>query len=599
MTLVVVGAVFLMAALAALGRPALTLSVLLGSLPLLPATMVLPGSPTAALTSARVVELGALIGALRASRSLPRRFPHVLVPFLVYAGVACILGLAFASTQIDPVQAAYAWLEIGEQVLVAVVVLILMRRLSSSTVLLVLALMAGVASVFAVGEWLTESSWSRFLLVHVHQTSDVPSFPLQLRNGHVRVRVGLEYALAFGWFMTALVPATVAAAMLRERLGVALRAVLLLGIPAAVVAVYLTRGRSPLLVALVLLVAALAYLAPRRPAVLAVVGATVIGAAFQYGDLVLHKISPSVDQTSVETRVQRLPHVLELAAAHPFRGTGLTGVQLFGPGFVDSSYLQVYVETGAIAGVLLIVAMLAPIVATSWGGLVGAQGDDRLLAVACAGGMAGLAVGTAFFDAFTTLSTGRLFWILAVAGVIAAERAAGPLKPPSWRQVLRPARLALLLVLVGIGVLARASWPGHATVTAVYETLPVQKALADVPRQGAPVVLATTLCQAAREGIDPHFGWRLTTCEELAAPGWVRVAVTGTDRAQAEEGLDTLTTRLADYPGLGDLRLLPGSYGAVYGIPTVARVAPWGLAVGAVAMILLTPGRRRATSTSQ
>jgi hypothetical protein len=375
--------------------------------------------------------------------------------------------------------------------------------------------------------------------------------------------------------------------------------VLLLGMPAAVVAVYLTRGRSPLLVALVLLVAALAYLAPRRPAVLALVGATVVGAAFEYGGLVLDRISPSVDQTSVETRVQRLPHVLELAAAHPFRGTGLTGVQLFGPGFVDSSYLQVYVETGAIAGVLLIVAMLAPLLATSWGVLTGARGDDRLLAVACAGGMAGLAVGTAFFDAFTTLSTGRLFWILAVAGVVAAERAAGPLRPPSWRQVLRPARLALLLVLVGAGALAQAVWPAHATVTAVYETLPVQQALRDVPRQGAPVVLATTLCQAAREGIDPHYGWHVTRCEELGTPGWVRVAVTGADRAEAEAGVDTLTARLADYPGLGSLEVLPGSYGAVYGIPTVARVAPWGLGVAGLATILLTPGRRRTTPTTR
>ncbi|MDP9181963.1 MAG: hypothetical protein M3P04_04200, partial [Actinomycetota bacterium] len=318
----------------------------------------------------------------------------------------------------------------------------------------------------------------------------------------------------------------------------------------------------------------------------------VAGSVVWLGPDVLARLSPDVDQGSVDVRIHRLPHVLEIAAAHPFRGTGFTGIQVFGTGLVDSSYLQVYVEAGVVAALLLVIALLAPVVVTLRGVLVGRAGDDWLLAVGAVGGMAALGVGAAFFDAFTTLSSARLFWLLAGAGLVAAERCAGPVRRPAWRDLLHPGRLALVVLAVAAGFGVRAVWPTHATVISLYSTTDVRTAFTVQP-PGLSRTLDTTLCQAAREGVDPVFDWHVSTCEELKVPGWVQVALTADDVPQAKAALGELTGRLKAYPGLAGLSEHPTAAGAVSGVPTIARTAPVSLGLLAGGVLLLVPARRR------
>src|SRR5689334_4331862 len=104
MTPLVLAALAALVLLAAHGRPLVTLSVLAFTVLLVPATMPIPGSPTAVLTGSRLVELACVVGVLRAPRTAPReRLPLTLLPLLVYAGVAAVTGVAYASTHIDPV----------------------------------------------------------------------------------------------------------------------------------------------------------------------------------------------------------------------------------------------------------------------------------------------------------------------------------------------------------------------------------------------------------------------------------------------------------------------------------------------------------------
>jgi hypothetical protein len=594
MTVVVLAALAGLVLLAAHGRPLITLSVLTATVLLVPATMVLPGSPVAALTGSRLVELACVVGALRAPRRQGGvRVPLTLLPLVVYAGVALVTGVAFASTQVDPVSATYAWFGTGEMVLVVLLALSLARRLPASQLLVVLAVAGVVTALVGLGEWLTRESWARYVLRAAQPgVGGVPAQPLEHRSGDVRVRGATEFALAYGWLMAALVPVVVAATLVKARIGVVMRVLVVAGVPAVLAAVFLSRGRSPLLAALVLLAAVLALLVPRRPAFLLLLGVLVLGSAVWLGPDVVHRLSPSVDQGSVDIRVHRLPHVLDLAAANPFRGTGLTGIQVFGTGFVDSSYLQVYVESGVLAVVLFVIALVAPLVSVLRGVLLGRGGDDWLLAMATFGGMSALVVGAAFFDAFTTLSSTRLFWLLVGVALVAAERCIDPVERPGWRQVLQPARLALVLAAIGVGLVARALWPGHATATALIQTVDTKTAMLSQPA-GLSRTLDTTVCQAAREGIDPAYAWHVSTCEELATPGWVRVAVTAHDRPAASTGLTQLTTSLKAYPGLAGIQQSTGTRGAVFGIPTVARTAPVTLGIAVGALVLLLPGRRR------
>jgi hypothetical protein len=174
---------------------------------------------------------------------------------------------------------------------------------------------------------------------------------------------------------------------------------------------------------------------------------------------------------------------------------------------------------------------------------------------------------------------------------VAAERRAGPLRRPRLLEALTPARLLVVAVAVGVGFGVRALAPTHATGSAVYAAVNLKTQVISDPA-GVERILVTTTCQAARDGIAVGQRWRLSQCEELNTPGWLRLEVTAPDMEAAGEGLASLSDGFRTFPHLFGLREQRG-IAIVEGIPTAARVAPLALGLVAGAVVLMLPGRRR------
>ena len=588
-----------LAALAALGRPSLTFGVLLGTVLLLPATILVPSSPSAILTVPRVVELGAIVGVVVAyrRRPLPRRpaWPLVVFVLMAYLAVAAVTGIGLADRLTAPVPAAYAWVGLAEQVVLLVVGMLLVVRIDPARLLLIVAGLAGVACLVGSVEAATGSSWARLVFHGVpSQLSSVQAQLLEHRQGHLRVRGAADFALEYGWFVAALVPFAAAAAAAAARRGRRLVATAAVLLAVALVGVcYLTRTRSAL--AAVLCIAAVlgVALAPRTRSSL-IIGLGILAVTgLAAGPTLASALSPSAGQGSIDVRLARLPQVLSLAADRPLRGIGLTGIQRLGIAGFDSSFVRAYVETGAVASVLLALALLTSLVTVGRGLLVRARlrlgGDDALLALASLTALVALLASASSFDTFGVLGSTRLFWLLCAVGVVAAERLRGPARLPSLRATATVPRLALVVAAIGAGFVVRAATPTHVADTAVFATLDVAtEAVADPPGMGRTFV--TTVCDAASEIAQPGQSWRVTRCGESGPPGWGTLRVEAGSRAQTQDALVQIARAVYQIPGLQHLRIGRSALGPQTGRPAPAEVAPAVFGVLAAFAVLILPG---------
>ena len=597
MTLVVLLATAGLTLFAAWGRPAVTLGALLVALFALPGSLLLPGTPFAIVTVTRVIEAGAVLGLLRARRRDDVRWPApmVVVVLLVYVGLTAVTGIGMIDDRLDPVKAAYVWVGQAEMLLVLTLVLGLARRLTAIQVILLVTAGAVLGAGIGLNEWFTHDSWARALYKSSpSQLGDVAAQALERREGHVRVRGAADFALAYGWLLAAAFPVVATAAFaLRDRVGTTTRGVLLLCMPAVVTAVVLSRSRSPLLVLVVMATLLLLVLQPQAPGlrILALTGGLVGLAAL--GPDIVSRLAPSNDAGSVDVRFQRLPDVLALVAPRPYTGTGFTGVERLGPGVVDSSWVQLYVDAGVIAVVLLAIALAVGLLGIARARpAFGERDPDGMLVMGAGLGVITIAVGALAFDAFTAPTTARFAWLLIAVGLAAAERRRGPAALP--RLAVGPvlARVALVGVAVAVGVLVRTSAPHHVSLTTVYATLDVRVEVRDQP-PGLATTLATTTCQVARAAVQPGQSWRVANCDEIAPLGWVKMTLTGPDADSVERGADLVFATAQTIPGLGSLERHDAVAGAVEGIPTPARVAPAALGTAALALVLVVPGRDR------
>ena len=174
--------------------------------------------------------------------------------------------------------------------------------------------------------------------------------------------------------------------------------------------------------------------------------------------------------TSTEIRSQRLPEITGVANTHSFGGLGLHGLDPYGFGETDSSYLLFYAELGVV-GLAAFVALLIVVLVSSAQGLRAPPSWGRLLAAGAVGGIVAGLLGSAAFDLFSLPGSAHLFWVIAAIGVVTAERnGAAPLtRRWSWR------RLAIVPVGVGIGVVLAFAVPSHAAVVTPFDSLPLQQ----------------------------------------------------------------------------------------------------------------------------
>lgn len=592
---------------AAWGRPALTFGVLTSTLLLLPSTLPVPGAPPSLLTVSRLVELGSLVGLLVAARQ--RRLAPgsvtahpVMVPLLAYLGTIAVTGLALAGPQLDPVAGGYLWLSQAEMLLFLLLALAFGRQLPARTVLTTLAITASAMAIIVLLEVATGGSWARLLfrLGAPDLLGTNPAGPLELRAGQLRGRAAGDFALQTGWVLAALLPAAGCGAALHHRAGMLRSAVpLLAGVPLAGVALALTRSRSPLFSVLVLAVAVVAgvvYSLERRRG-WALLGSTVLGAAGLLAVLpsLLARLSPSLDQGSIDVRLERLPRVLDLPTGSPLRGVGLGGISSAGLPGLDTSYVLTYVETGAVAGAVLLVAVLFA-AASVLRGLRPARSatadPDWLLALAMGGGAAALAVSAVTMDTFQGQTSSRLTWLLVGLGLAAAERLRGPQR--LFGTDFAPERLFVVLIalLAGLGVYALT--PRHAAGQYVFATVGVAGDVAGVSPGSFGRTYVISACQLARE-LSVGQRWEVTSCAEQGPPGWGTMRIQAPDAATVDTAAISAFREIRSLPRLAPLRVGPPAAGVVVGLPTAARVTPVVLPLLAAAAVVLVPARTRRT----
>ena len=593
-----------LAVLAAWGKPALTFGVLLATVLLVPATVLLPGTPSAVVTVPRVVELAAVVGTVLATRRSPstdrRPWPLVLFVLIAYLAVTAVTGVGLADTLTPPVPAAYAWVGLGEQAVLLVLALSLARLLTARTVIVLAAALAAGTVLVGLLEAATGTSWSRLVFHAVRsQLGSVQAQPLEHRQGHLRIRGAADFALEYGWMLVALLPLTAAAAVAAARRGRRVRAA-----AASLVAValgwccYLSRTRSSLAAFLVVAVVLAVVFVPRRRAGYLLIAAGAAVGALAVGPTLAAALSPAAGQGSIDVRLERLPQVLALAAHRPLQGIGLTGIQRLGIAGYDSSFVRAYVETGALASVLLTLTLLAA-VAAAGRGLIGRpllrlDSDDRLLAMAVTLSLLALVLSATTFDAFSVLGSTRLFWLLCGAGVAAADRIRGPARLPSVTAALTVPRVALVLLAVGAGFAVRAAAPTHVAAEAVFATLDLRTEVHDDP-PGMGRTLVTTTCHAATDIAQLDQPWRTTRCAEAGPPGWGRLRVEAGTRSELAGALQAIAQTAHALPGLQSLRMSPAAVGAVAGKPAAAEVAPavLGLLAAFGAVVVRARGEQR------
>lgn len=597
---------------AAWGRPGLTAGILLGALLVVPATLPLPGAPTALATVSRAIEIGALIGVARAaargalgSRGLAGH--PVMLPLLAYLGVIAVTGVALADPALSRVTGAYLWVTQAEQLVFLLIGLALGRTLPARRILTMLAAAGLAGALIVVGETIVEVSWARAVFVRTapELLGTVPASPLAERAGQLRGRGAGDFALQTGWVLAALLPAAIGACVVSARDRLATRTWLLgAAVPLLAAGVVLTRSRSPLMAVLVIAV----LLAPvvvsavgrRGPALLGL-GAAAVALLVLLGPALARQLSPSVDQGSIDVRVERLPEVLSLPTGSPLRGVGLGGIsQVDLPG-VDTSYVLTYVETGAPAAVLLLSALLLAVFGVLRGlgpGLRVPVDAERVLVLATALGTGSLVVSAATMDTFQAQTSSRLAWLLVGLGLGAAERVRGVQVLPSSLTVLRRSGLVVVVLLAGIALSALV--PGHAAARYTVATTTVTADVAGVAPGSIGRTYVVTFCSLARE-VARGKDWRVTNCAEDGPPGWATLRIEGDDPDDVRAAPPQLFEAASRVRRLRDLRVGAPAEGVVPGTPTAARVAPVVLPLAVAAGVLLVPGssRRRGDPPSQ
>lgn len=581
--LLVVGAAAL-ALLAFAARPPLALATLTATVVLVPGSLTVPPAP-GVVTVHRLVLLGAAAGLVwrGVRRELPwsvLRPPALVFRLLLVVGVLAVIGIGLVEPQTDASAAARNWQALAVQVPFLLVWVALIRAcddLLGAAVPLVVATLASGA--LALGEAATGTSYARlwFHAIPALLASDQAQV-LAERGGHVRVRAAADFTLAFAWVTAAVVPLLLVLAALRRR---ARAALLVLGLPVLVLAVVLTYSRTvvlPLLMVVVLLGVVLRDRGIRLAAAAVLVGAAT---SLVLSPRFAGQFTAAIDTGSIDVRIERLPVIGQLAAAHPWKGLGISGLASQGIPATDSSYLLTYAEVGVL-GLAAFVAVLVAAVGESLLAVRSVVRPDRLVALAAALGLIVLAAGTFTFDTFSAPAAAETFWLLAALGLVAQDG-----QSRSWRRLGARLRLSGVAAAFLLGLVLRLAAPTHVAQTWQFESLlPYPATVQAATYTGTE--LRTTFCKLAREALAPH----PLTCQatgEAPGQGILRLEADSTADLRAEQA--RVLAAAAGIRSLSRLELMSRGP-AQTGTPTGLRTAPGWLAVLAGVWLLPVPGRR-------
>jgi len=562
---------------------------------LVPGQLVVPHAPHVVLID-RVVLYGFLARLLwRLDRpGEPTGAAFALTP--LHAAFGLLLAAAFVdgSVLIPPgaslAAGLHAWLALVDLAVLFVVTLAVARTVglwrTARVVVGVLVVAAGVGLV----ERATGHGWSHFFFegLPFKDLAD-GSAPLATRNGHVRSQGAAQFALEYGWVLALLTPLLAVAvrrwASRRRAAGLAGA----LAVVAVGLAIAFSSSRSAL-VAVAAGLGLLVVLAADRRLVVAGIGLGVLLAlaVAVHPALVTGPFTSGNLTDPLSVRTERLPVLFSLVAHRPFQGIGFFG-DTSAYGGLDDAYALLYANIGVV-GLLAWCAVLATAAVGSLRALRAPRGSEaRLVGVACAVGVAAVAVACAVYDAASTTQTPWALAALGGLGTAAGELASRrPLAARRWAW-----RAVLPIAGVGVGALVAVGAPvAFAETLTVYTGAPYVDAYAGNPvSQFTGATLANTLCGLVTGTAVTTAGTQvqctpLTDVIVFAYPGAVVVTVRGPSAAAVRSEV-----RRAFTPAFDTMYLAGGiSTPMQSGRPAWAVTAPlWAGAIGLGMALLLPP----------
>jgi hypothetical protein len=588
-----------LAGVAGLARPRLAVAVLLAAVVLVPDTLAIPTGVTSTLTIHLVVTVGALAGLLwrtiagRTSSAVwrPTAASLALAGYLL---VAILIGIAFASGDVVASDALRRALDLVQDVGVLVAVTALVREDGRpaefvAPIVGVLLASAGIGLI----EHVTGDSWGHYLFSRVPSQAGTPAAtPLQTRGGGVRVRAGADFSLSYAWVLIALLPLVLVEAARRMSRSIGWTVPAAVAVAAVLLAVYWSGTRSALvgLVVAALVAGALSG-RPRLAAVTLVVLAAGVVAVVTLPAIGQH-FSFGIDQGSVDVRDQRIPVILHAVSGRPFTGLGLAGLSSLGLSAVDSAFLLVYGETGAL-GLAALLAVLVVTVAAVARGLRTSDPQSRLVVACCIAGMLAIVASGLALDSIDLPSVVDVLWVLAGIGLVAAEQAVAPAR------LLRPVRVvaaAAAAAAVAGGAAALVAPTHH---SASYMFLTLSPALDEVP--GNPVDAGNTLIDTACGAMEARAaqlsdGLDVSCRDPFLSQGQGALQLTASSPARITAAVPLLTAAVkrAGVPAFELLDVSPSQAGRATGLVTL----PASLAVFVALVTATVPlARRERTAT--
>lgn len=582
---------------------------------LVPATLVAPNPVGPGFTVTRLVLLGFVAGLVYRTRSgeissrtwRPGKL-HLLA--LIYLVIALVDGVATAVPTVSASDAWLQWWDVLDQMVCLLAGLAAFRHLRDSAGRRderypLMPLTAGLLVLLAfigVVEHLTHTSWAQLLYTGQHsQQAQDAAHDLISRDGDRRVRASAQYAIEYGWLCAALLPMLLITLLRKDRLRSTVRMVAL---PVSVVlvlgAMYWSYTRTAF-AAVALGVVLLGALTRDRRFVTAA-GATLAaaGVAVMANSGLITALSPQADQGSINVRSERLPIVFQLAATHPLHGLGFGGLDFHGITTTDTSWLLVYADLGVL-GLVAVILLFVNVIAECARGLQAADEQARLTSAAVIVSVILVAAAGFAYDTLSLMTTGRLLWLFAAAGIAAAETVPRSATVP-W-QVAARARVprATLGAALGLtsGIALWLSWPHTSIARAQFDALPAAEEAGNYDSVDIGRQLIGSSCSVLDGLRTPDLSIECWDAQTGAGIGYVRV--TSRSSAAINHFLTTASTRVRA-TGLPDFRVLEVDP-PIRALPTPVRVAPLGLPLCAAAIWLMLPapgeaGRKRNDPTS-
>ena len=520
-------------------------------------------------------------GEVRVDAFRPGRM-HALVA--IYLIVAVLNGVVLSSAEVPAPLSLHIFTFVLDEALFFVFVTAAVRTLGVVPVARLVAGIAVVAGVIAIGEHLTGSGYSHFLFEHLPQLATDPgALPLARRGSGVRAEVAAQFALEFGWVAALVLPLVVAVALTARRRWIIVAPIAVLG---GVVSSYSRSAVAGIMLAGVVML--LAARGQRRIVVTVVVTAAIaFGIAFAV-PAVRRPFHAAGTNDSNRVRVERIQSELAAAVHRPLIGIGLGGLVVHGLPGTDVGYILSYAETGAIG----IVALLAVVLAAIGFGVraVRAPPDDsRVIAVGVLAGLVLVPLAIGSYDFPANVQSMRTFLLLAALAVVIGERGAGALARPR----LGPARLALPAMGLAVGVLVLLAAPRHTAETWRFSAVSLRRAAEESRPESFPSdILVGTVCHLARTVHLHHPDVRSDCRTPLEAPrsgiGDLRLEGPNATALQTVAG-EVFGLASPHVQGLVVTTLGPPASGR----PAGARTAPVTLSLAGLLLAAFWPGRRQ------